>query len=257
MCAFFRLSGVIPLDVPLDDAVALLKAAIKKNYSYKGEDVVKNNIDLLDAVVSDPKSLILIDIPASWRSITDGDKAYENRHIALIDDEKVRKFMIDIAEPVSQLEGDDIPVSKFLEHHMENGTMIMGTSKYEKRTPNPTGLIPKWEPSNCTQCNQCVFVCPHAAIPPFVVTKDEAAAAPFPEKFETLKATGAELAGNDTLYRSRSLIARAASLALKRVLKPPKRSRWSQWRSGWHLAKRIGITLSSYPNAENWSTSTL
>lgn len=195
MCAFFRLSGVIPLDVPLDDAVALLKAAIKKNYSYKGEDVVKNNIDLLDAVVSDPKSLILIDIPASWRSITDGDKAYENRHIALIDDEKVRKFMIDIAEPVSQLEGDDIPVSKFLEHHMENGTMIMGTSKYEKRTPNPTGLIPKWEPSNCTQCNQCVFVCPHAAIPPFVVTKDEAAAAPFPEKFETLKATGAELAG--------------------------------------------------------------
>jgi pyruvate-ferredoxin/flavodoxin oxidoreductase len=57
MCAFFRLSGVLPLD----DAVALLKAAIKKNYSYKGDIVVQQNIDLLDAVVSDPKYMLKVE----------------------------------------------------------------------------------------------------------------------------------------------------------------------------------------------------
>lgn len=55
--------------------------------------------------------------------------------------------------------------------------------------------IPEWIEGNCTQCNQCVFVCPHAAIRPFIVNKDEASAAPFAEKFQTLKANGAELAG--------------------------------------------------------------
>jgi pyruvate-ferredoxin/flavodoxin oxidoreductase len=191
MCVFFRLSGVLPLD----DAVNLLKAAIIKNYSYKGEDVVKKNIELLDTVVSDPKSLILVDIPARWRSITDMEKSYENRHIALIDDVKAHKFMTDIFDPVSRLEGNDIPISKFVENNLVGGTMIMGTSKYEKRNPNPSRKIPEWKPNDCTQCNQCVFVCPHAAIRPFVVTKDEAGAAPFPDKFQTVKASGTEFHG--------------------------------------------------------------
>jgi pyruvate-ferredoxin/flavodoxin oxidoreductase len=191
MCVFFRLSGVLPLD----DAVALLKASIKKTYSYKGEDVVRKNIQLLDTVVSDPTTLILVDVPARWRTFTDGDKNYSSRHIALIDDEKARKFMTDIFDPVYRLEGNDIPVSKFLENNLVSGTMIMGTTKYEKRNPNPSQKIPEWEPNNCTQCNQCVFVCPHAAIRPFVVTKDEIGQAPFPENFQTLKAAGVELAG--------------------------------------------------------------
>lgn len=191
MCAFFRLSNVIPVD----DAVALLKAAIVKNYSYKGDEVVSNNIALLDAVVNDPNCLVLVDIPERWKSIVNGEKAFENRHIALIDDEKVKKFMADIGDPVNRLRGDDIPVSKFLENNLLGGVMIPGTTKFEKRNPNPSGKIPEWEPNNCTQCNQCVFVCPHAAIRPFIVTKEEAAAAPFPTRFETLKASGAELAG--------------------------------------------------------------
>lgn len=191
MSVFFRLSGVIPLE----DSVALLKSAIKKNYSHKGEDVVNNNIALLDTVVSDPNTLILVDIPTRWRSVVDGAKAYENRHVALIDDNKVKKFMLDIGDPVTRLEGDAIPISKFLENNLLGGVMIPGTSKYEKRSPNPSGQIPEWEPNNCTQCNQCVFVCPHAAIRPFIVTKDEATNAPFPDKFDTLKAGGLEFAG--------------------------------------------------------------
>ena len=181
--------------MPLDDAIALLKAAIKKNYSYKGEDVVANNIALLESVVSDPDSLILVDIPSRWRSIVDSDKGFEKRHLVLIDDEKAAKFMSDIGTPVSRLEGDDIPVSKFLQNNLLGGVMIPGTSKYEKRNPNPSKKVPIWEPNNCTQCNQCVFICPHAAIRPFVVTKDEVAGAPVADKFQTLKANGPEFAG--------------------------------------------------------------
>jgi pyruvate-ferredoxin/flavodoxin oxidoreductase len=131
---FFRLSNV----VPLMDAVALLKAAVKKAYGHKGDDVVKKNIDLLDAVVNDPNTLIKIDIPDRWKKVLPDTKAYEIRHNRLLDDEKVRKFMIDIGDPVSRLEGDDIPVSKFLENHLLGGVMVPGTTKYEKRNPNPS-----------------------------------------------------------------------------------------------------------------------
>lgn len=191
MVVFFKLSQVIPLD----HAVSLLKAAIKKNYAYKGEDVVKNNIDLLDTVASDPDALIEVEIPASWRTIVDETKSYAERHITLIDDKKAAQFMADIGDPVNRLEGDDIPISKFLANNLLGGVMIPGTSKYEKRNPNPSGEVPVWEPNNCTQCNQCVFICPHAAIRPFIVTKEEAASAPFPDNFSTLKASGPELAG--------------------------------------------------------------
>lgn len=196
---FFRLSNV----VPLDDAVALLKASIVKTYGYKGDDVVAKNIDLLEAVVSDPATLIKIDIPESWKKVqlSTGEKPYENRHNRLLDDEKMRKFMTDIADPVSRLEGDDIPVSKFLENHLLGGVMIPGTTKFEKRNPNPSGRIPKWNADSCTQCNQCIFICPHAAIRPFVVTKEEAMNAPFPAQFETIKVTGAEFGGKKYALR--------------------------------------------------------
>jgi pyruvate dehydrogenase (NADP+) len=157
---------------------------------------VKKNIELLDKVVSDSNTLIKVAIPSRWHSILESDSnAYANRHITLIDNEKARKFMMEIGDPVTRLEGDGIPISTFLNNNLLGGVMMPGTSQYEKRSPNPSGKLPEWIPNNCTQCNQCVFVCPHAAIRPFVVTKEEAAAAPFPEQFETIKANGPELAG--------------------------------------------------------------
>ena len=58
--------------------------------------------------------MIAVDIPSRWTraTLTEEKRAYSKRHIALIDDEKTRKFMEDIAEPVSRLEGDTIPISK-------------------------------------------------------------------------------------------------------------------------------------------------
>ena len=120
MCVFFRLSGVLPLD----DAVALLKESIEKTYGYKGQTVVQNNIDLLDAVVSDPNILIEVDIPSTWKTIRIDDRDYVNRHIDLIEDPERKKFMLEIVDPVSRLKGDDIPVSKFLQNHLLGGVMI-------------------------------------------------------------------------------------------------------------------------------------
>eukprot|EP00567_Pseudictyota_dubia_P017109 CAMPEP_0197437972 /NCGR_PEP_ID=MMETSP1175-20131217/5092_1 /TAXON_ID=1003142 /ORGANISM="Triceratium dubium, Strain CCMP147" /LENGTH=1825 /DNA_ID=CAMNT_0042967615 /DNA_START=267 /DNA_END=5741 /DNA_ORIENTATION=- len=218
MCVFFRLSGVLPLD----DAVMLLKNAIQKAYAHKGEEVVKKNHDILDAVVSDPRNLILVDIPARWKTISDGKHSYVNRHISLVDDEKTRKFMTEIVDPVSRLEGDDIPVSKFLENHVLGGMMIPGTTKYEKRNPNPSGRIPVWDVEKCTQCNQCVFVCPHAAIRPFVVTKDEAASSPFPKDFESVKALGSELAGKRYALRISPLDCTGCNACVEACPEDPK-----------------------------------
>lgn len=225
LSAFFRLSGVLPIN----EATPLLKAAITKTYSYKGEDVVKKNHDLLDAC-SDPQYMIEIGIPNRWKraTLTEEKRAYSKRHITLIDDEKTRKFMEEIATPVTALEGDNIPISKFLQNHMLGGMMTPGTTRYEKRSPNASSLIPKWvsyavpyqieticmllfpliniicflrhyklqNATACTQCNQCVAVCPHAAIRPFIVTRDESAKAPNQNQFTSIKALGVELAGN-------------------------------------------------------------
>jgi len=54
--------------------------------------------------------------------------------------------------------------------------MPSGTSAYEKRGVAVT--VPMWKSENCIQCNTCAFVCPHAAIRPFLLTEEEAASAP-------------------------------------------------------------------------------
>ena len=73
----------------------------------------------------------------------------------------------------------------------EDGTFPQGTSKFEKR-----GIavdVPTWQPDNCIQCNQCAFVCPHAAIIPILATDADLVGAP--ASFETLPSLGKELKG--------------------------------------------------------------
>jgi len=71
--------------------------------------------------------------------------------------------------------GDDLPVSAFT----PDGVFEQGTAQYEKR--GVAINVPEWIPENCIGCNQCAFVCPHAAIIPIVATQEELAGAS--EKF--------------------------------------------------------------------------
>jgi pyruvate-ferredoxin/flavodoxin oxidoreductase len=170
--AFFKLADIIPID----DAVKFSKAGILKSYGKKGQKIVDMNYEAVDQGIN---SLVKIDIPESWK----------NAAMEAPKDEIAPDFIKKILRPISRLEGDDIPVSAFT--GAEDGTFMAGSSAYEKR-----GIavnVPEWIPENCIQCNQCAFVCPHAAIRPVLVNKDEKSAAP--ENFETVGAKGKQLAG--------------------------------------------------------------
>ena len=154
--AFFKVSGVIPYDKAKEE----MKKAIYKSYGKKGEDIVNMNY----AAVEKGGDVTKVEIPAEWASLT----------VEAAPERDVPEFIHKIVEPINALEGDTLPVSAFIGR--EDGTWDAGTTKYEKR-----GIavnIPEWQSENCIQCNQCAYVCPHAAIRPFLLTEEEAAAAP-------------------------------------------------------------------------------
>ncbi|WP_304708315.1 pyruvate:ferredoxin (flavodoxin) oxidoreductase [uncultured Rikenella sp.] len=156
--AFFKVSEVIPYD----QAVEEMKKAIYKSYGKKGEDVVNKNYAAVDA---GGKNVVKVEVPAEWASITVTAKAA---------DPSRPEFISKIVDPINALAGDDLRVSAFTGR--EDGTWEAGTAAYEKR--GIAAAIPAWKPENCIQCNQCAYVCPHAAIRPFLLTEAEAAAAP-------------------------------------------------------------------------------
>ena len=86
-------------------------------------------------------------------------------------------------------QGDKLPVSTFVGR--EDGAFPQGTAAYEKRMIAVD--VPEWQIDNCIQCNQCSYVCPHAAIRPFLL--DEAEAKNAPQGFFGKKAIGKQLDG--------------------------------------------------------------
>ena len=165
--AFFKLSEVIPFD----KAVELIKAAIKKTYGKKGDEIVKMNCDAVDGAI---EALVKIDVPASWKDAVDKNVKENN----------VPDFIKNIVQPVNAQAGNKLPVSTFA--GIEDGTFETGTSRYEKR--GVAVNVPAWDIDKCIQCNQCSLVCPHAAIRPVLLNADEAAKKP--EAFATKAATG-------------------------------------------------------------------
>ena len=170
--AFFKLADVIPID----NAVKYLKDAIDHSYGKKGDKILKMNYEAVDKGIN---ALIKVDIPASWKDAVDDEAAAES---------DVPDFIKKVLIPINRQEGDSLPVSTFVGR--EDGHFPMGTSAYEKR-----GIavhVPEWQIDNCIQCNQCSYVCPHAAIRPVLLTEEELKNAP--ENFKTKKAVGKELA---------------------------------------------------------------
>ena len=157
--AFFRITEVIPAEL----AVEQMKKFIVKSYGRKGEDVVNKNYQAVDRGGEYHK----LAIDPAWSSLS-----VEN---TIADDAPA--FVNDVVRPINGQDGDLLPVSAF--KGREDGTWDAGTAAYEKR--GVATFVPVWKAENCIQCNKCAYVCPHAAIRPFVMNEAEAAASPFAE----------------------------------------------------------------------------
>lgn len=166
--AFFKLSNVMPVE----NAVRYMKEAAEKSYAKKGEKVVNMNLAAVDAGINSP---VKVDVPAFWSD------AKDERTV----DENLPEVVKNIVIPCNRQRGDDLPVSALVPY--QDGTYPMGTSQYDKRGIAST--LPSWDSSKCLQCNQCTFVCPHAAIRAYLVNEEEAKAAP--AGFEMVDTKGA------------------------------------------------------------------
>ncbi len=138
---FFAISGVLPRE----EAIAKIKESIQYAYGKRGPLVIKQNFAAVDAALA---HLAEVAVP--------------ERETGTPRPPLVAAAAPDFVQRVTAVmlagKGDRLPVSAF----PPDGTWPLGTSQWEKR--RIAAEVPIWEPSICIQCNQCAFVCPHAAI---------------------------------------------------------------------------------------------
>lgn len=169
--AFFRVTDILPFEKALAD----LKESAIATYGKKDMKVAEKNIIAMDQTVA---NLHKVDVPESW----------VNPETTVVEKASIDRpaYVKNILEPVNRLEGDALTVGDLIANGMVSGAYPAGTAAYEKR-----GIaleVPEWISENCTMCNECAFVCPHAAIRPILT--DEAEMASAPEGFMTRKMRG-------------------------------------------------------------------
>ncbi|HLP92601.1 MAG TPA: pyruvate:ferredoxin (flavodoxin) oxidoreductase [Saprospiraceae bacterium] len=139
---FFALSGVLPRE----EAITAIKKAIEKTYQKKGEQVVQQNFQAVDATL---------------------EHLYEVTHMPVMEHQpdyppvvpaEAPAFVREVTAVMMEGRGDELPVSAM----PVDGTYPSGTTQWEKR--NISDDIPVWEPDLCIQCGNCSFVCPHSVI---------------------------------------------------------------------------------------------
>ena len=153
--AFFRITGVIPVEL----AVEQMKKFIVKSYGKKGQDVVDKNYAAVDR-------------GGEYKQLT-VDPAWANLPDDAVKEDDAPAFVKELVRPINAQAGDLLKVSDFVKHNTVDGTWQNGTAAYEKR--GVEAFVPVWNAENCIQCNKCSFVCPHAAIRPFVLDANELA----------------------------------------------------------------------------------
>ena len=158
--AYFKLADLIPAE----DAIEYMKQGIINDYAAKGQNIVDMNVA---AVMAGQTAAKEVKVPASWADAVDGEKPeLKLNTVNAEQDAYVRNILI----PTNNLEGDALPVSAFLPY--ATGKVPSGTAAFEKR-----GIavdIPVWHAENCTQCNWCSTVCPHAVIRPYILKEEDA-----------------------------------------------------------------------------------
>ena len=153
--AFFRITEVIPVDL----AVEQMKKFIVKSYGKKGQDVVDKNYAAVDR--------------GGEYKVLAVDPAWANLPADAVKEDDAPAFVKDLVRPINAQAGDLLKVSDFVKYDTVDGTWQNGTAAYEKR--GVEAFVPVWNVENCIQCNKCSFVCPHAAIRPFVLDDKELA----------------------------------------------------------------------------------
>ncbi len=170
--AFFRITEVIPVDL----AIEQMKKFIVKSYGKKGQDVIDKNFAAVDRGGEYHK----LAVDPAWATLEPEAPAANNDPA----------FINNLVRPINAQDGDLLKVSDFAE--FADGAWKQGTARYEKR--GVAAFVPEWLEENCIQCNKCAFVCPHAAIRPFVLDAEETAGAPFGEA-GTIAAIGKAFTG--------------------------------------------------------------
>ncbi len=155
---FFKLANVMPYE----EAEKHMKDFVIKSFSKKGDAVVNMNFAAIDNAISNVKK---VNYPESWATATEGAVV-----TSITDD----KYFNEIIAPILAQEGDKLPVSAFINN--ADGHVPTATTKYEKR--GIAVMVPQWNATNCAQCNQCAYVCPHATIRPVAIKAENLADAP-------------------------------------------------------------------------------
>ena len=158
--AFFKLTGIMPFNEVYD----LLKKDAQK-YAKKSPTIVNQNLSAMADALSELHQVEL-------RESKDQEVPVEHmkREVAH------KKYVFNFLDQVNAFEGDALSVGNLIDNGLERGNSPLGTAASEKR-----GIaleVPQWNAQACIQCNECAFVCPHAAIRPFLVDEEEWNTAP-------------------------------------------------------------------------------
>jgi pyruvate-ferredoxin/flavodoxin oxidoreductase len=159
--AFFKLTDIMPFDKVYE----ILKEDAQK-YARKSPKIVEQNLQAMDAALH---HLHEVKVPTSWADT-------EEKIIKAAPADTARKrYVFNFLDKVNAFEGDQLTVQD-VATNVTAGNSPLGISAFEKR-----GIaleVPEWNSAACTQCNECSFVCPHAAIRPFLADEDEWNVAP-------------------------------------------------------------------------------
>ena len=139
---FFSISGVLPHD----EAIAAIKASIRRTHGKKGEEIVQMNLNAVDQTLA---QLFEVRVP---------DHVGGDVQIQAPVPEEAPAFVRNVLAKLIAGRGDEVPVSAL----PADGTFPTGTARWEKR--NLAREIPVWDPNVCIQCGKCVIVCPHGVI---------------------------------------------------------------------------------------------
>ena len=168
---FFAISGVLPKD----EAIEQIKKAIKKTYTKKGEEVVKQNYIAVDQTLA---HMYEVSVPSTVTSTIE---------LPSIVSDDAPDYVKNVLAKMMAGKGDEVKVSEM----PVDGTFQTATTQWEKR--NIALEVPSWDPETCIQCGKCAMVCPHAAIR--IKVYDKALLADAPETYKSCDAKGKEYAG--------------------------------------------------------------